>query len=71
MVAHSHSKGVTATLGSDSSGGLLVNAKVTNNGCGKGPGSSFLFHIKGKWQQIMYTQVFKGSASCWRIFGQE
>eukprot|EP00794_Sanderia_malayensis_P011703 gene11703-12921_t len=71
MVSHSHAKGVTYSLLSDETGKLTISASVTNHGCGKGPGSSFVIHIKGNWRQIMYTQVFKGSASCWAIFGNK
>jgi len=71
MVLRSPSNGVTVSLGVDISGGLQISAKVTSNGCGSGPGSYSLIHIKGKWQQIMYTQIFKGAASCWGVFGQE
>ena len=72
MVSHKHSNGVLTQLKSDESGGLKVVAKVTEGGCGKDSKSaSLIVHIKGDWQQIMYTQVFKGSCKCWAIFGQE
>ena len=71
MVLNHYSHGVDLMFGTDNSGGLIINGKVTKNGCGKGPGSAMVVHIKGDWTQIMYTQVFSGTASCWGIFGNE
>lgn len=71
MVSNSHSHGVRLTLETDSTGGLLIKGEVTNHGCGKGPGSAMAVFIKGGWTQIMYTQVFRGSTSCWGIFGND
>eukprot|EP00794_Sanderia_malayensis_P020516 gene20516-22535_t len=48
------------------------NYPVTDHGCRKTPGgSSSIIIIKGKWTQIMYTQVFEGFSSCWAIFGDK
>ena len=70
MVLHKHLRGVTASFDADSTGGLVISATVTQHGCGgKAPGSALIAHIKGTWRQIMYTQVFRKSASCWGIFG--
>ncbi len=71
MVSKSHAFGVQVKLGTDRTGGLLINSKVLRNGCGKGFGAEMIVHIKGNWAQIMYTQVFKGVASCWGIFGRD
>ena len=71
MVSNYSSHGVRLSLGTDNSGGLIINGQVTNLGCGKGPGSLMVVHIKGDWKQIMYTQVFRGATSCWGIFGNE
>ena len=48
---------------------LTISARVTSHGCGRRPGSGLLIHIKGNWKRILYTQEFRGTASCWRIFG--
>ena len=70
MVAHTHSHGVKFQFAGDQSWGLKITAKATDTGCGLlNKGSSLTVHIKGDWKQIMYTQVFKGSCKCWRIFG--
>ena len=71
MVSNYFSHGVRLALGTDNSGGLIINGQVTNRGCGNGPGSAMVVHIKGDWKQIMYTQVFQGDTSCWGIFGNE
>ncbi|XP_065066444.1 uncharacterized protein LOC135692274 [Rhopilema esculentum] len=71
MVSHIHKDGVTLGMYSDPNGSLNINGKVTNYGCGKGNPSYSVIHIKGHWQQIMYTQVFKGDTSCWQIFGHK
>ena len=71
MVSHTHKDGVTLGMYTDPNGSLYLNAKVTNYGCGKGDPSYSVIHIKGHWQQIMYTQVFKGTASCWQVFGHK
>ena len=71
MVSNHYSHGVRLTFGTDNSGGLIINGQVTKNGSGKGPGSAMVVHIRGDWKQIIYTQVFSGTASCWGIFGNE
>ena len=70
MVAHSHSHGVKFQLNNDESLGLKITAKVIDNACKESSKGSYLaVHIKGAWKQIMFTQVFKGSCKCWKIFG--
>ncbi len=71
MVSQSHAYGIQVKLNTDSTGGLLIDGKVTRYGCGSLPGAAMIVHIKGDWAQIMYTQVFKGSAPCWGIFGRD
>ncbi|XP_020911300.1 uncharacterized protein LOC110249059 [Exaiptasia diaphana] len=50
-------------------GGLRITGNVYHNGCGKGAGSGAVTYIKGDWTYIRYTQEFRGTASCWKIFG--
>lgn len=71
MVSNSHAFGVQVNLGTDRTGGLLIDGKVLRHGCGRGPGAAMIVHIKRNWTQIMYTQVFKGFVGCWGIFGRD
>lgn len=73
MISNMHMYGVSVDKKTDATGGLKIVGKVQDGGCkaeSKGTkGSSMIAHIKGDWNQIMYTQVFKGSCKCWSIFG--
>ncbi len=72
MVSQSHLYGVRVYLNTDNTGGLAIDGTVTRHACaGSGPGAAMIVHIKGDWSHIMYTQVFKGAASCWGVFGND
>ena len=60
--------GVTITY-TEVNGGLVISGQVTDYGCGSGTASAFITFIKGYWTRIKFTQEFKGTTSCWRIFG--
>ncbi|KAK3737757.1 hypothetical protein QZH41_017211 [Actinostola sp. cb2023] len=63
------SAGVTITK-SESNGHLVISGSVTNAGCSpSSTGSASIVYIKGYWTKIRYKQEFRGTASCWRIFG--
>lgn len=71
MVSRAHANHVNKSLRQDESGGLSIQGQADDTKCNStSKVSSLIVHIKGDWQQIMYTQVFKGSCRCWSIFGQ-
>ena len=49
--------------------GLVISGDTTSHGCGSGIDPGALTLIKGYWTKVKYTQEFRGSASCWSIFG--
>ncbi|XP_031562556.1 uncharacterized protein LOC116298301 [Actinia tenebrosa] len=68
MIKSTYNLGVRMTH-NDVGGKLVITGNVYSNGCGGGAGSIAVTYIRGDWVQIRYTQEFRGSASCWKIFG--
>ncbi|KAL9962840.1 hypothetical protein ACROYT_G031985 [Oculina patagonica] len=62
--------GATVTY-SEENNGLVISGHMTSHGCGSGGDPGVLTYIKGYWTKIKYKQEFRGTASCWSIFGND
>ncbi|XP_078382456.1 uncharacterized protein LOC144665158 [Oculina patagonica] len=64
-------KGGSTVTYSEENNGLAISVHMTSYGCGSWEAPGVLTYIKGYWTKIKYTQEFRGTASCWSIFGND